>query len=46
MQSCMHSECKSSLKHDEVGAGKVEGKMQERKEMIAIMQTGDVVCPN
>lgn len=39
----MHSEFKSSLKHDKVGAGKVEGDVEDRKEMIAIILTGDVV---
>lgn len=46
MQSCMHSEFKSSLKHDEVEAVKVENKMEERKKMIAIILIGDVICPN
>lgn len=29
-----------------MGAGKVEGNMEDRKEMIAIILTGDAVCPN
>lgn len=41
----MHSEFKNGLKYDKVGAGKVEGNMDDRKEMTAIILTGDAVCP-
>lgn len=29
-----------------MGASKVEGNMEDRKEMIAIILIGDAVCPN
>lgn len=41
----MHSAFRSSLNHDKVGAGKVRGMMEGKKEVIAIVLARAVVYP-
>lgn len=41
----MHSAFRSSLNHDQVGAGKVRSMMEGKKEVIAIVLARAVVYP-